>query len=123
MFLRRGAPPGGMPEEIGVTNRLGLSQVHIPQQTAGTAREFVDIIFDGPPDPEATHLVDVQDERGLPAGAWMEGDDGSWALRITRFDFSEEGVRRAEEDAREQQEEHEEPGEEDNEPPEEERGL
>ena len=117
--LRQGSAPGGMPEEIRVTNRLGLSRVYVAQQASPTARDFIDIIFDGPPDQEATHLLDVQDERGLPAGEWLESDDGSWALRIAPFDFTEDGVKRAEEDASEHESEHEEPEEE--EPPEEER--
>lgn len=119
--LRRSSP-GGMPEEIKVTNRMGLSRVYVSHENANAVREFIDIIFDGPPDHEATHLVDVQDEHGLPAGAWMEGDDGSWALRITPFDFSEEAVRRAEQEAREQGEDEEPEYEEDDEPPEEARG-
>lgn len=118
------ASAGGMPPEIKVTNRMGLSRVYVARDNSNQVREFIDIILDGPPDHEATHLVDVQDERGLPAGAWMEVDDGSWALRITPFDFTEEGVRQAEEGAREQRGEREEPEyEEEDEPPEEERGL
>ena len=77
--------------------------------------------------PTLTMLEDqgyVRVSDGLPAGAWMEGDDGSWALRITPFDFSEEGVRQAEEGARDQHGEREEPEyeEEEDEPPVEERG-
>jgi hypothetical protein len=115
-------PRGGMPDEIRVTNGLGLSRVYVSQESANAARESIDIIFDGPPDQEATRLVDVQDEHGLPGGAWLEGDDGSWALRITPFDFSEEAVRQAEEATRERSENEEPEDDENDEPPEEERG-
>jgi len=46
--------------------------------------KFIDIVFDGPPQPPMPHLVEVEDETGhsINAGEWMQRDDGYWALRI-----------------------------------------
>lgn len=46
---------------------------------------YVDIVFDGPPGPEAGRFVEVEDNTGasINFGHWVERDDGYWALRIT----------------------------------------
>lgn len=46
---------------------------------------FLDIVFDGPPGPEAGRFVEVEDGKGCSVnrvGEWMLRDDGFWALRI-----------------------------------------
>lgn len=45
---------------------------------------FIDIVFDGPPAPEAGRFVEVEDAEGrsIDLGGWMERNDGTWALRI-----------------------------------------
>ena len=44
----------------------------------------VDIVFDGPPGPEAGRFVEVEDENGasINYGEWVEREDGYWVLRI-----------------------------------------
>lgn len=52
--------------------------------------EYIDIVFDGPPDHEAGRFVEVEDDQGqsVKIGEWIEptrdksGDDGFWRLRI-----------------------------------------
>jgi len=50
---------------------------------------FIDIVFDGPPGPEAPRFVDVEDGTGcsINAGKWEQGSDGYWVLRITPDNF------------------------------------
>lgn len=45
---------------------------------------YRDIVFDGPPGPEAPRLIDVVDEEGrsVEFGEWIERPDGTWVLRI-----------------------------------------
>jgi len=45
---------------------------------------YVDIVFDGPPGPEAGRFVEVEDASGksIKLGEWLQRPDGSWALRI-----------------------------------------
>jgi hypothetical protein len=50
---------------------------------------FVDIVFDGPPGPEAGRFVEVENEMGdsialAEIGEWVQRADGYWALRIPR---------------------------------------
>lgn len=44
----------------------------------------VDVVFDGPPGPEAGRFVEVEDMTGksISVGTWVEREDGFWALRI-----------------------------------------
>ena len=46
----------------------------------------INIIFDGPPGPEAGRFVEVEtdDGKSINAGEWIE-KDGYWALRITEL--------------------------------------
>lgn len=46
--------------------------------------QILDIVFDGPPGPEAGRFVEVetQDGRSVSVGEWVERPDGYWALRI-----------------------------------------
>lgn len=61
----------------------------------GATGSAINIIFDGPPGPEAGRLVEVEtdDGKSINAGEWMERPDGLWALRITRLPNAEAHVR------------------------------
>ena len=50
----------------------------------GQQGEPVDIVFDGPPGPEAGRFVEVESPpgRSIRFGEWVERDDGYWVLRI-----------------------------------------
>ena len=50
----------------------------------------LNIIFDGPPAPEAGRFVEVEtdDGRSVNAGEWTNRPDGMWALRITQLPFT-----------------------------------
>lgn len=45
----------------------------------------LDIVFDGPPGPEAGRFVEVEDGTGksIQFGEWIKREDGLWALRFT----------------------------------------
>ena len=45
---------------------------------------YVDVVFDGPPGPEAPASSKWKTSRGAPSstGEWVQRSDGSWALRI-----------------------------------------
>jgi len=48
-------------------------------------REYIDILFDGPPAPTSGHFIEVEDPdgRSIKAGEWIEPtDDFYWRLRI-----------------------------------------
>jgi len=47
----------------------------------------INIIFDGPPGPEAGRFVEVELDNGqsINAGEWRERPDGMWVLRITEL--------------------------------------
>jgi len=47
----------------------------------------INIIFDGPPNPNAGRFVEVEtdDGKSITAGEWREREDGLWALRITQL--------------------------------------
>jgi hypothetical protein len=44
----------------------------------------IDIVFDGPPGPEAGRFVEVEDDSGksISVGEWIHRPDGFWALRM-----------------------------------------
>ncbi len=46
---------------------------------------YIDVVFDGPPAPEAGRFVEVEDPRGysVNVGDWIDRGNGLWALRIT----------------------------------------
>jgi hypothetical protein len=46
--------------------------------------EYVDVVFDGPPAPEAGRFVEVENDQGVSIkfGEWVHRPDGYWALRI-----------------------------------------
>jgi len=46
--------------------------------------EPIDVVFDGPPGPEAGRFIECEDAegRGVRVGRWIERDDGYWALRL-----------------------------------------
>jgi hypothetical protein len=50
---------------------------------------FIDIVFDGPPGPEAGRFVEVEDcfGKSVKAGEWVERPDGNWALRLREKDL------------------------------------
>lgn len=45
---------------------------------------YVDVVFDGPPDPKAPRFIECEDPNGksVDAGDWIARPDGTWALRI-----------------------------------------
>ena len=45
----------------------------------------IDIVFDGPPGPEAGRFVEVEDAAGksMRFGTWVHRPDGFWVLRIS----------------------------------------
>lgn len=45
---------------------------------------FLDVVFDGPPGPEAGRFVEVEDAHGMSVsiGEWIDRGDGYWALRL-----------------------------------------
>ncbi|ERB53488.1 hypothetical protein N806_20310 [Rhodococcus sp. P27] len=47
-------------------------------------RQYIDIVFDGPPDAEPGRFVEVENHLGasIKVGEWIERGDGFWALRI-----------------------------------------
>jgi len=46
--------------------------------------EYIDIVFDGPPGPEAPRFVEVENREGasIEVGEWVPRPGGHWALRI-----------------------------------------
>lgn len=46
--------------------------------------QHIDIVFDGPPGPEAGRFVEVENDAGesIKFGEWVQRPDGYWALRI-----------------------------------------
>lgn len=47
-------------------------------------KEFIDIVFDGPPGPVSGRFVEVEDETGksVRIGLWLQTEDTYWRLRI-----------------------------------------
>lgn len=45
---------------------------------------YIDVVFDGPPGPEAGRFVEVEDNAGgsCKVGEWIDRGNGFWALRI-----------------------------------------
>jgi hypothetical protein len=50
--------------------------------------DYVDFVFNGPPDQRPAEFVDVEDRnrRSVRYGEWLERDDGVWVLRVPRRD-------------------------------------
>jgi hypothetical protein len=48
--------------------------------------QHIDIVFDGPPGPEAGRFVEVEDDAGksIKFGEWVERPDGYWVLRLKK---------------------------------------
>jgi len=46
--------------------------------------DYIDIVFDGPPEHEAGRFVEVEDPQGqsVGVGEWVHRDDGFWVLRL-----------------------------------------
>jgi hypothetical protein len=49
-------------------------------------QDYVDIVFDGPPNPELPRFMEVEDSRGksINFGEWVLRPAGYWVLRIPR---------------------------------------
>lgn len=49
-----------------------------------TLPKHIDVVFDGPPGPEAGRFVEVENDEGhsINFGEWVKRDDGYWVLRI-----------------------------------------
>jgi hypothetical protein len=56
----------------------------LTRAAAAALTRRIDIVFDGPPGPDAGRFVEVEDEAGrsVDVGEWIEMDDGYWVLRI-----------------------------------------
>ena len=54
----------------------------------------INIVFDGPPGPEAGRFVEVETDDGasINAGEWIDRGDGLWALRITALPEGEKAL-------------------------------
>jgi hypothetical protein len=52
--------------------------------TGGRQPSYIDVVFDGPPGPEAGRFVEVEDAHGMSVsiGEWIDRGDGYWALRL-----------------------------------------
>lgn len=50
--------------------------------------KHIDIVFDGPPGPEAGRFVEVENDQGrsIRFGKWVQRPDGYWVLRFTVAD-------------------------------------
>jgi hypothetical protein len=46
--------------------------------------KYVDIVFDGPPGPEAGRFVEVENDKSesIEFGGWQQREDGYWVLRV-----------------------------------------
>ena len=55
--------------------------------TSGATGSAINIVFDGPPGPEAGRFVEVEtdDGRSINIGEWSNRPDGYWVLRITQL--------------------------------------
>lgn len=51
---------------------------------AASPDRIIDIVFDGPPGPEAGRFVEVEnlDGESINVGNWVHRTDGYWALRL-----------------------------------------
>jgi hypothetical protein len=56
----------------------------LKERRALDSRDFVDVVFDGPPSHESGRFVETEDERGhsISVGEWIDRGDGLFALRI-----------------------------------------
>lgn len=47
-------------------------------------KEYIDIVFDGPPSYKSGRFVEVENEKGesVRVGQWIDRGDGFWALRL-----------------------------------------
>ncbi len=55
-------------------------------EAVAAASDYVDIVFDGPPESIAGRFVEVEDSqgRGIKFGEWLQRPDGYWVLRIPK---------------------------------------
>ena len=62
--------------------------------------QYIDIVFDGPPGPQAGRFVEVEDAngKGFSFGKWVQREDGYWALRIPPMDALLEAAENLEND-------------------------
>jgi len=53
--------------------------------------EYIDIVFDGPPDHESGRFVEVENGSGgsIDCGEWIQRPDGYWVLRIRPVDVTD----------------------------------
>lgn len=51
-------------------------------------KDFIDIVFEGPPSTPGPRFVEVEDSTGksVNVGEWVQRPDGYWVLRIPRPD-------------------------------------
>ena len=57
-----------------------------PEPASEPQGDAIDIVFDGPPGPEAGRFVEVENAQGqsIRFGEWVQRPDGYWALRFAR---------------------------------------
>jgi len=61
-----------------------IGKRHTPQPDAA-GKGAINIVFDGPPGPEAGRFVEVEDDdgHGIKVGEWIQRENGCWNLHIT----------------------------------------
>lgn len=62
-----------------------MTDSRMPSDPTRSAGDYIDIVFDRPPGPEAPRLIEVEDASGrsIRAGEWLQREDGYWVLRIS----------------------------------------
>jgi len=53
--------------------------------------DYIDVVFDGPPDHHMPRFVELEDSLGhsMRLGEWVERGDGTWSLRIRHANLEE----------------------------------
>ena len=62
-----------------------LATIQRMNAEAVETRDYIDIVFDSPPEAIAGCFVEVEDSQGrsIKVGEWVRRPDGYWVLRIT----------------------------------------
>ena len=65
-------------------------QMHTRKNARHNMTMFVDIVFDGPPNPEPGGFVEVENQHGrsVNLGEWVHRPDGFWTLGISPSDIT-----------------------------------
>ena len=75
---------GAVPPDCGPENYDFIVADVVTKAAAAALTRQIDVVFDGPPGPNAGRFVEVEDESGrsVDVGKWVERSDGYFALRI-----------------------------------------